>query len=202
MLVNRLSAVADVGDGTDDEEGGEAIEAEDFAGDEDGCPECIACACEHGGEAECCGEGDGHPEHACDEDSEGSADGEKRGDDTANESCGECKNCESEFQNPVVPGDVLNQVGGSGGTPRSIPGGSSYNIRGIPNQVCIPGDSKAHIQQVCSKSGVAALEKDEQENAESGTHNRDALDGIRKFLCKEVLRESEQLCESATDDAK
>ena len=141
-----MPAVADVGDRADDEKCGEAIESEDFTGNEDGCPECIACACEYGGKAECCGEGDGHPEHSRNEYAKRSADGEKRGDDTANESCGECKNCESEFQNPVVPGDVPNQVGGSGGTPRSIPGGSSYNIRGIPNQVCIPGDSKAHVQ--------------------------------------------------------
>ena len=157
MFVNRLPAVADVGYRADDEECGKAIESEDFTGDEDGCPECIACACEHGGKAECCGEGDGHPEHACDEDSEGCADGEKRGDDTAYESGGEREDCEREFQNPVVPGDVPNQVGGSGGTPRSIPGGSSYNIRGIPNQVSIPGDSKAHVQQVSSKSCVTSL---------------------------------------------
>ena len=108
LLVNRLPAVADVGYRADDEKCGEAIESEDFTGDEDGCPECIACACEHGGKAECCGEGNGHPEHPCNEYAKRSADGEKRGDDTANESCGECKNCESEFQNPVVPGDVPN----------------------------------------------------------------------------------------------
>ena len=154
-----MPAVADVGDRADDEKCGEAIESEDFAGDEDRCPECIACACEYGGKAECCGEGDGHPEHACDEDSEGSADGEKRGNDTADESGGERENREREFYNPIILGDVPNQVGGSGGTPRSIPGGSSYNIRGIPNQVCIPGDSKAHIQLVCSKSCVASLEE-------------------------------------------
>jgi len=138
LLVNRLSAVADIGYGADDEKCGEAIESEDFAGDEDGRPERVACTCEHSGKAECCGEGDGHSEHARDENSEGCADGEKRGDDTAYESGGERKDCECKFQNPVVPGDVPNQVGGSGG--------SSYNIRGIPNQVCIPGDSKTHVQ--------------------------------------------------------
>ena len=108
LLVNRLSAIADVGDGADDEECGEAIESEDFACDEDGGPECVACAGEYGGKAECCGEGDGHPEHSRNEYAKRSADGEKRGDDTANESCGECKNRECEFQNPVVPGDVPN----------------------------------------------------------------------------------------------
>ena len=138
LLINRLSAVADVGDCADDEECGEAIESEDFACDEDGSPERVACTCENCGKAEGCGEGDGHSEHACDEDSEGSADGEKRGDDTADKSGGEREDCECEFQNPVVPGDVPNQVGGSGGTPRSIPG--------IPNQVCIPGDPKTHVQ--------------------------------------------------------
>ena len=129
MLVNRLSAVADVGDGTDDEEGGEAIEAEDFAGDEDGCPECIACACEHGGKAECCGEGDGHPEHACDEDSEGSADGEKRGDDTADESGGEREDGDGEFDYPIIP------VNG-------CPGGVLHYIRGIPGGVY----AETHVQ--------------------------------------------------------
>ena len=178
LLVNRLPAVADVGYRADDEECGEAIESEDFTGDEDGGPKRVACAGEYGGKAECCGEGDGHPEHACDEDSEGSADGEKRGDDTANESCGECKNCESKFQNPVVPGDVPNQVGGS------------YNIRGIPNQVCIPGDSKAHVQQVSSKSCIASLEKHEQQSAYSNAHNGDSLDVVRELLSKKVLRES------------
>ena len=108
MFVNRLSAVADVGDCADDEECGEAIESEDFAGDEDGGPKRVACACENGGKAECCGECNGHSEHACDEDSEGCADGEKRGDGTADESGGERKDCESKFQNPVVPGDVPN----------------------------------------------------------------------------------------------
>ena len=146
LLINRLSAVADVGDCADDEESGEAIESKNFAGDEDGGPKRVACAGEYGGKAEGCGEGDGHSEHACDEDSEGCADSKKRGDDTAYESGGERKDCECKFQNPVISGDVPNQVGGSGGTPRSIPGGSSYNIRGIPNQVCIPGDPKTQIQ--------------------------------------------------------
>ena len=100
-----MSAVANVGDCADDEECGEAIESKDFAGDEDGGPKRVACACEHGGKAEGCSEGDGHSEHACDEDSEGCADGEKRGDDTANESCGEREDCECEFQNPVIPGN-------------------------------------------------------------------------------------------------
>ena len=131
MFVNGLSAVADVGDCADDEECGEAIESEDFACDEDGRPERVACTCENCGEAECCSEGDGHSEHACDEDSEGCADGEKRGDDTAYESGGEREYREREFYNPVIPGNP-------GGTPRSIPSGSSnsigcsYNIRGIP----------------------------------------------------------------------
>ena len=47
-----MSAVADVGDRADDEKCGEAIESEDFAGDEDGGPKRVACACEHGGKAE------------------------------------------------------------------------------------------------------------------------------------------------------
>jgi len=156
LLVNRLSAVADVGDRADDEKCGEAIESEDFTCDEDGRPERVACTCENCGEAECCGEGDGNPEHACDKDSEGCADGEKRGDDTADESSGKRKNRECKFQNPVVSGDVPNQVGGSGGTPRSIPGGSSNSIRGITGSI---RRSKTQIQQVCSKSGVTALEK-------------------------------------------
>ena len=112
-----MSAVADVGDGADDEKCGEAIESEDFAGDEDGRPERVACTCENCGEAEGCGEGGWHSEHACDEDSEGCADGKKRGDDTAYESGGERKDCECKFQNPVISGDVPNQVGGSGGIP-------------------------------------------------------------------------------------
>ena len=116
LFVNGLPAVANVGDSADDEECGEAIESEDFTGDEDGRPECVACACKNGSKAEGCGEGNGHPEHTCDEDSEGCADGEKRGDDTANESCGEREDCECEFQNPVVPvncgsGGVLNPGG-------------------------------------------------------------------------------------------
>ena len=125
LFVNGLPAVADVGNRADDEKCGEAIESEDFAGDEDRCPECVACACEYGGKAECCGECNGHSEHACDEDSEGCADGEKRGDDTADKSGGERENREREFYKPIIPGDVPNQVGGSGGTPRSIPSGSS-----------------------------------------------------------------------------
>ena len=86
------------------------------------------------------------------------------------------------------------------------PGGSTHYIHcipgDVPNYISIPSDSKTHIQQVCSKSSVAALEKDEQENAESGSHNGDALDAVREFLCEEVLRESEQFCESASDNAK
>ena len=185
MFVNRLPAVANVGDCADDEECGEAIESEDFAGDEDGGPERVACACEHGGKAECCGEGDGHPEHACDEDSEGSADGEKRGDDTADKSGGEREDCECEFQNPVIPGDVPNQVGTPSGTPRSI-----------------PGNSKTHVQQVCSESCVASLEKHEQKYTYSHSHNCNSLNAVREFFCEEILRESKQLCKSATDNAK
>ena len=105
LFVNRLSAVADVGDCADDEECGEAIESEDFACDEDGGPKCVACAGEHGGEAEGCGEGERHSEHSRNEYAKRSADGEKRGDDTANESGGERKDCEGKFQNPVVPGN-------------------------------------------------------------------------------------------------
>ena len=105
LLINGLPAVANVGDCADDEKCGEAIESEDFAGDEDGRPERVTCACEHGGKAEGCGESDGHPEHACDKDSEGCADGEKRGDDTADKSGGEREDCECEFQNPVIPGN-------------------------------------------------------------------------------------------------
>ena len=146
LLVNRLSTVAHVCHGADDEECGEAIESEDFACDEDGGPECVACTCEHGGETERCGERERHSEHSRNEYAKRSADGEKRGNDTADESGGECEYREREFYKPIIPGDVPNQVGGSGGTPRSIPGGSSYNIRGIPNQVCIPGDSKAQVQ--------------------------------------------------------
>ena len=138
LLVNGLSAVANVGYGADDEECGEAIESEDFAGDEDGGPKRVACACEHGGKAEGCGEGGWHSEHSRNEYAKRSADGEKWGDDTADKSGGEREDCECEFQNPVVPGDVPNQAGGSDGTPRSIPG--------IANQVCIPGDPKTHVQ--------------------------------------------------------
>lgn len=105
MFVNGLPAVADVGDGADDEECGEAIESEDFTGDEDGGPECVACACENGGKAEGCGEGERHSEHSCNEYAKRSADGEKRGDDTAYEAGGERKDCECKFQNPVVPGN-------------------------------------------------------------------------------------------------
>ena len=100
-----MSAVADVSDCADDEECGEAIESEDFAGDEDGSPERVACACEHGRKAEGCGKGNRHSEHACDENSEGSTDGEKRGDGTADESGGERKDCECKFQNPVISGN-------------------------------------------------------------------------------------------------
>lgn len=125
LFVNRLSAVADVGDRADDEKCGEAIESEDFAGDEDGCPERVASACKHSGKAECCGEGGWHSEYSRNEYTKRSADSKKRGDDTAYESGGERKDCECKFQNPVISGDVPNQVGGSGGTPRSIPGGSS-----------------------------------------------------------------------------
>ena len=117
-----MSAVADVGDGADDEEGGEAIEAEDFAGDEDGGPECVACACEYGGEAEGCGEREWDSEHSCDKDSECGADGEKRSDDTANESGGERENRECEFQNPVIPGNP-------GGSFNSITGGISKGVK-------------------------------------------------------------------------
>ena len=105
MFVNRLSAVADIGDCADDEECGEAIEAEDFAGDEDGGPEGVACASEYGGEAEGCCERERDSEHSCDEDSECGADGEKRGDDTAYESGGEREYREREFYNPVIPGN-------------------------------------------------------------------------------------------------
>lgn len=105
LLVNGLSAVADVGDCADDEKCGEAIESEDFAGDEDRCPERVACACEHGGKAECCGEGDGHSEHSRNEYAKRSADGKKRGDDTADEAGGEREDCECEFQNPVISGN-------------------------------------------------------------------------------------------------
>ena len=100
-----MPAVANVGDCADDEECGEAIESKDLTGDEDGRPERVACACKHGGKAKGCGECNGHSEHACDEDSECGADGEKWGDDTANESGGEREDCECEFQNPIVPGD-------------------------------------------------------------------------------------------------
>ena len=100
-----MSAVANVGYGADDEECGEAIESEDFAGDEDGSPERVACACKHGGKAKGCGECNGHSEYACDEDSEGCTDGEKRGDGTADESGGERKDCECKFQNPVISGN-------------------------------------------------------------------------------------------------
>ena len=195
LLVNRLSAVADVGDGADDEECGEAIESEDFAGNEDGGPERVASACEHGGKAEGCGEGGWHSEHSRNEYAKRSADGEKRGDDTANESGRKRENREREFQNPVIPsnpgsGDILN------------PGGSSYNIRGIPNQVCIPGDSKAHVQQVCSKSCITTLEKNEQQSAYSNAHNCNSLNAVRKLLGEEVLRESKQLCKSAADNSE
>jgi len=122
-----LPAVADVGDCADDEECGEAIEAEDFAGDEDGGPKCVACACEYGGEAEGCGERERDSEHSCDKDSECGADGEERGDDTADESGRERENCDGELYNPIIP---VNS------------GGSSYNICGISGGVY----SKAHIQ--------------------------------------------------------
>ena len=125
LFVNGLSTVADVGDRADDEKCGEAIESEDFAGDEDGGPKRVACACEHGGKAEGCGEGGWHSEHSRNEYAKRSADGEKRGNDTADESGGECEYREREFYKPIIPGDVPNQVGGSGGTPRSIPSGSS-----------------------------------------------------------------------------
>ena len=128
LLVNRLSAVAHVCHGADDEEGGEAIEAEDFTGDEDGGPERVACASEYGGKAEGCGERERDSEHSCDEDSECSADGEKRGDDTADESGGEREDCDRELYNPIIP---VNS------------GGSSNSI------YCIPGcirRSKTHIQ--------------------------------------------------------
>ena len=105
LLVNRLSAVADVGDCADDEECGEAIEAENFAGDEDGGPEGVACACEYGGEAEGCGERERDSEHSCDEDSECGADGEERGDDPADESGGERKDRDCKLYNPVIPGN-------------------------------------------------------------------------------------------------
>ena len=117
-----MSAVADVGYRADDEECGEAIESEDFAGDEDGGPERVACTGEYGSKAEGCGERERDSEYSCDEDSEGCADGEKRGDDTADESGGECKNCESEFQNPVVPGNP-------GGSFNSITGGISKGVK-------------------------------------------------------------------------
>ena len=159
LLVNRLSAVADVGDGADDEESGEAMESEDFAGDEDGCPECVACACEYGGEAEGCGERERDSEHSCDKDSECGADGEKRGDYTSDESGGECENRDGELYNPIIPVNP-------GGSTYHIFGGSTHYICSIsgdvPNYISIPGNTKAHVQQVCSKSGVAALEKYEQ----------------------------------------
>ena len=125
MFVNGLPAVANVGDCADDEECGEAIESEDFAGDEDGGPKRVACACKNGDKAEGCGEGERHSEHSRNKYAKCSADGEKRGDDTAYESGGECEYREREFYKPIIPGDVPNQVGGSGGTPRSIPSGSS-----------------------------------------------------------------------------
>ncbi len=105
LFVNGLSAVADVGDCADDEECGEAIESEDFAGDEDGRPECVACACKNGGKAECGGESNGHPEHPCNEYAKCSADGEKRGDDTAYEAGGEREYREREFYKPIIPGN-------------------------------------------------------------------------------------------------
>ena len=184
MFVNGLSAVAHVCHGADDEKCGKAIESEDFAGDEDGSPECIACACEHGGKAECCGEGDGHPEHACDEDSEGCADGEKRGDDSADESGGERENRDGKLYNPVISGN---------------PGGTRIsNDRGVTGSI----NPKTQIQQVCSKSSVASLEKYEQQSAYSNAHNGDSLDVVRELLSKKVLRESEELCKSAADNSE
>ena len=118
MFVNRLSAVADVGDCADDEECGEAIESEDFAGDEDGGPECVACTCEHGGETERCGERERHSEHSRNEYAKRSTDGEKRCDDTADETGRKRENREGKFQNPVVtvnPGGSSNCVSVSGG---------------------------------------------------------------------------------------
>ena len=103
LLVNRLSAVADIGDCADDEECGEAIEAEDFAGDEDGGPERVACASEHGGKAECCGERERDSEHSCDKDSECGTDSEKWGDDTADETGGERENRDGKLYNPIIP---------------------------------------------------------------------------------------------------
>ena len=105
LLVNRLPAVAHVCHGADDEECGEAMESEDFAGDEDGGPERVACAGEYGGKAEGCGEREWDSEHSCDKDSECGADGEERGDDPADKSGGEREDCEGEFQNPVVSGN-------------------------------------------------------------------------------------------------
>ena len=129
LLINRLSAVAHVCHGADDEECGEAMESEDFAGDEDGGPECVACAGEYGGEAEGCGERERDSEHSCDEDSECGADGEKRGDDTADESGGECENRDGELYNPIIPVN---------------PGGSSNSIYCIPGG--IPSNTETHIQ--------------------------------------------------------
>jgi len=187
LLVNRLSSVANVCYCADDEERGEAIESEDFAGDEDWGPECVACACEHGGKAERCGEGDGHPEHACDENPKCCTDGKKRGDDTANESCGERENSEGEFQNPVIPGN---------------PGDTCVsNARSITDSIC-GINPETHIQQVCSKSGVTTLEKYEQQSAYSNAHNGDSFDVVRELLCKKVLRESEELCKSAANNSE
>ena len=143
LFVNRLPAVADVSDRADDEECGEAIESEDFAGNEDGGPECVACAGEYGGEAEGCGERERDSERSCDEDSECGADGEERGDDTADESGGERENRDGKLYNPIIPVN---------------PGGSSYHIfrsssnsihcipGGVPNYISIPSNTKAHIQ--------------------------------------------------------
>jgi len=103
LLVNRLSAVTHICHGADDEECGEAIEAEDFSGDEDGGPERVACTGEYGSKAEGCGEREWDSEQSCDKDSECGADGEERGDDTADESGGEREDCECEFYNPIIP---------------------------------------------------------------------------------------------------
>ena len=129
LLVNRLSTVADVGDCADDEERGEAIESEDFSGDEDGGPKRVACAGEYGGKAEGCGERERDSEHSCDEDSECGADGEKRGDDTADESGGEREDGDGEFDYPIIP------VNG-------CPGGVLHYIRGIPGGVY----AETHVQ--------------------------------------------------------
>ena len=86
LCVDGLAAVACVGDGADDEESGERVEAEHLGADEDGGEQRVRRSAEDRRVPEGRREREGDSHDGCDDRAEGGADGEQRGDFAALES--------------------------------------------------------------------------------------------------------------------